>query len=89
MCDICNSLFGHLSSCPERSSGSGVYCSSCESELDEGQTLITFPNGKVICDLCARELELYELLDYFEVDNVVELVEAFELCKTIRIGRWG
>ena len=89
MCDICNSLFGHLSSCPERTSRSGVYCSHCESELGEGETLITFPSGKSICGSCARELDVYELLEYFEVSNVIELVEAYELCKTIRIGRWG
>ena len=89
MCDICNSLFGHHSSCPMRTPQGRVRCSLCEYELDEGEILITFPSGKSICDTCAKDLDLFDLLDLFEVEDVLELFETFDLCRLTRIGRWG
>ena len=88
MCDICNSIFGHLSGCPEYSSGSGVYCVSCECELGSDDTVITFPNGQSYCADCVRELELYDLLDCFDVENALELIEKFDLCEITRLSRW-
>lgn len=88
MCDICNSLFGHLSSCPEGETRSGVYCSCCESELEEGEIIATFPNGIVFCGDCLKDFDICDLLDNLDVENVLELCERFELCETTRVGRW-
>lgn len=86
MCEFCNSLFGHLSSCPDYSPGTRVYCISCENELDEGEVIVTFPNGVRYCESCVKELDQYELFDLLGVEDAFELVERFELCELRRIG---
>lgn len=88
MCDICNSIFGHASGCPEHSSNSGIYCFSCENELDSDEIIATFPNGLTFCRECVRDFDLSDLCENLDVDNAFELIEKFELCEVDRIGRW-
>lgn len=88
MCDICNSSFGHLKDCPERSPRSGVFCSACENQLDNGEITVTFPDGSVFCGNCVRDLDMYELCLYLEVDNPLELVEKYDICRVRELGRW-
>ncbi|MBQ2810253.1 MAG: hypothetical protein IJF11_05100 [Clostridia bacterium] len=85
MCDICNSLFGHLSSCPESSGSGHTYCLWCENKLSEGDTIITFPNGSILCKECLGDFDISDLCMYLDVDNVFELIEKFELCDIERL----
>lgn len=88
MCDVCNSLFGHLSDCPEGSSRGGAYCYSCENSLDSDETIATFPNGLVFCSECVRGFDMYDLCLYLDVDNAFELIEKFDICEIAKLGRW-
>ena len=89
MCDICNSLFGHLKSCPERSNRSGVYCVWCENKLGSGDEIVVFPNGTTVCRDCINEFDLSDLLTYLDVDSIFELIDSYELCEIETLGRLG
>ena len=88
MCDVCNSLFGHLESCPEDRASSGVYCHSCENSLGSDEVIVTFPNGLVFCSECVRGFDMYDLCLYLDVDNAFELIEKFDVCQIETLGRW-
>lgn len=88
MCDICNSIFGHLDNCPERSLRSDVYCCACENQLGSDETIVTFPDGSVFCGECVRGFDMYDLCLYLDVDNALELIEKFGVCKITQLGRW-
>ncbi len=85
MCDICNSLFGHLSSCPESSEGSSTYCLWCENRLNPGEEIVTFPSGSVLCRDCVNDFDLSDLCAYLDVDSVFELIEKYGICEIERI----
>lgn len=89
MCDICNSLFGHLSSCPEGFSDSdGPYCASCESEIGSGEKVVVLCDGRVYCPCCFNSFDIYELCEIFDAESTIELIEKLEQCKTVFSGRY-
>ena len=88
MCDICNSLFGHLPSCPEQSSKSGTYCFWCENKLEADTVIVTLPSGLIVCKECINDFDLSDLLTYLDVDSIFELIEKYDICETETLGRF-
>jgi hypothetical protein len=87
MCDICNSLFGHLASCPEASVSSSTYCDFCEMKIGHGEKMVTFPTGQTLCGDCVSSLDLSDLLFLANCENIFDLIEEFGIGDIETVGR--
>lgn len=86
MCDICNSIYGHLENCPENQTGNGIFCFWCESRLQDGETYVTFPNKRTYCKECVKSFDLSDLLDALASTDSFDLVERFGILEISKIG---
>lgn len=88
MCKICDSIYGHLDSCPDHSPRSDTYCISCECEIENGEPMVVFPKGNVFCKDCVSCLDMHDLCLYLDVDNPFELIQEYGICEITRAGRY-
>lgn len=86
MCDVCQSLYGHLKSCSEMTTENKIACLWCENKLDIGETVITFPNKKTFCKNCVKDFDLSDLLLNSNTQDCFDLVEKFSICEIYEIG---
>lgn len=61
-----------------------VGCSVCGNILEEDDIYIE-NNSTVICAHCAEELDLCDILDFLELNGVIELLDAATEC--VKIAR--
>ncbi|MBQ8162806.1 MAG: hypothetical protein IJZ93_00360 [Clostridia bacterium] len=82
MCDICLSVYGHDENCDVNfSSLTKSTCYSCGASIEKNEKIAIFKE-KVFCRDCVNDLSADELCYLCDADDLFDLSEKFELCKT-------